>query len=260
MAAVLLEDDLALGDHVDLAEVGVHRLDVTPPPVGPAWLGRRQLTDADGAEVGDAHLVGHLVPVARPHVERSQGGAHDLVDILGAGGDGNVRCPQHDGHGHLLKPSPPWLPRYRGANLPPLPAGSPVGELLVGRDPALAEVDLGGAHAEPRVARASWSRSAGVVPGGPRRTSPSSVVTAMNSSRSGSLAGGCQVGGRARAGDELGEPGRRADEQGVGVLGGGLDGVGHVERDVIVLAWATISFAGPTQTVREPEITYTRSS
>jgi hypothetical protein len=93
LAAVLVDDDLAAGDHVHLAEVGVHHLDVTPPPVGPAWPGRRQLTDPDDAQVGGAHLLGRLVPVTGAHVERPEGGAHDLVDVLAASGGGNVIRP-----------------------------------------------------------------------------------------------------------------------------------------------------------------------
>src|SRR4029453_14261572 len=84
-----------------LAEVGVHHLDV-PPPVGPARPGRRQLTDPDDAEVGGAHLVGRLAPTAGSHVERPEGGAHDLMDVLRASGGGNIIGPQHDGHGHIL--------------------------------------------------------------------------------------------------------------------------------------------------------------
>jgi hypothetical protein len=93
LAAVLVDDDLAAGDHVHLAEVGVHHLDVPPPAVGPAWSGRRQLTDPDDAEVGGAHLVGRLAPVTGSHVERPEGGAHDLVEVLSASGGGNIVRP-----------------------------------------------------------------------------------------------------------------------------------------------------------------------
>jgi sugar phosphate isomerase/epimerase len=86
LAAVLLQDDLAPGDQVDLAEVGVRRLDVPPPPVGAARPGRPQLTHPDGAEIGGADLVGRLVPVAGSHLERPEGGGQDLVDVLEAGG------------------------------------------------------------------------------------------------------------------------------------------------------------------------------
>ncbi len=103
LAAVLLDDDLALGDHVDLAEVGVQQPDVPPPPVGAARPGRRQLTDPDSAQVGGPYLVGHLVPVGRSHVQGSQRGPDDLVDVLGTSADGNIVCPQH--HAHRLLPT-----------------------------------------------------------------------------------------------------------------------------------------------------------
>jgi hypothetical protein len=105
LAAVLVDDDLASGDDVHLAEVGVHQLDVTAPSVGPARPGRRQLTDPDDAQVGGVHLVGRLVPVTGSHVERPEGAAHDLVDVLPASGGGNIVRPQYDGHGHILSSS-----------------------------------------------------------------------------------------------------------------------------------------------------------
>jgi hypothetical protein len=102
LAAVLLDHDLTLDDHVDLAEVGVQQPDVAPPPVGPARPGRRQLPDPERAQLGGAHLVGHLVAVTGPHVQRPQQRAHEVVDVLGASADGNVPGPQHHAHGHIL--------------------------------------------------------------------------------------------------------------------------------------------------------------
>jgi hypothetical protein len=52
LAAVLFDVDPAPDDHIDLAEVGVHRLDVASPPVGAARHGGRELTDADRPEIG----------------------------------------------------------------------------------------------------------------------------------------------------------------------------------------------------------------
>lgn len=90
-------------------------------------------------------------------------------------------------------------------------------------------------------------------------TSPSSVVTAVNSPRSGSVSGVARWAGvPARATSSANPAGELMRMAWVSSEPAWT--VGDVGRDVVEAALAHGQLASPTQTVREPEITYTRSS
>jgi hypothetical protein len=61
LAAGLFKEDLTLGDHVDLAQVSLHEPDMTSSAIGAARLRCRKFTNADGAKLGHAYLVGQVL-------------------------------------------------------------------------------------------------------------------------------------------------------------------------------------------------------
>jgi len=126
LPAELFDEDLALGDHVDLADIRIHETNVLSLPVCTAWFGGTQFTDSDGAKPSGAHLIGQLLTVAGSYVERTYRDSQCLAEIFAARSGGNVLCAYQDAHDHILGGR--ILPRTRGKIRPAELLGHQLGE------------------------------------------------------------------------------------------------------------------------------------